>query len=143
VHIGDVVYINVLGQEMIILNSSKAAVDLLDKRSANYSDRPVVMMCGEIVGWNRSLALPPVRSTIPGIQEVLEQVYRDAGEHGKVYAITGEGDGQIPGEGYGRSWFAGSPNSQVSGLPNRHGGNFLRPYFSWRPVYATLIIGRW
>lgn len=42
---------------MIILNSAKAAVDLLDKRSAKYSDRPVVMMCGEIVGWNQSLAL--------------------------------------------------------------------------------------
>jgi cytochrome P450 len=57
VYIGDVVYINALGQEMIILNSSKAAVDLFDKRSANYSDRPIVMMCGEIVGWNRSMVL--------------------------------------------------------------------------------------
>jgi len=57
VHIGEITYINVLGQEMIILNSSKAAVEILDKRSANYSDRPVIMMCGEIVGWNRSLAL--------------------------------------------------------------------------------------
>ena len=55
--VGDVVYLNVLGQEMIILNSSKAAVDLLDKKSATYSDRPVVMMCGEIIGWNKSLAL--------------------------------------------------------------------------------------
>ena len=50
-------YINALGQEMIILNSSKAAVDLLDKRSANYSLRPVITMCGEIVGWKRSMAL--------------------------------------------------------------------------------------
>ena len=56
-HLGDVTYINVLGQDMIILNSSKAAVDLLDKRSATYSDRPILMMCGEIVGWNKSLAL--------------------------------------------------------------------------------------
>lgn len=56
-YIGDVTYVSVLGQEMIILNSSKAAVELLDKRSANYSDRPIAMMCGEIVGWNRSLAL--------------------------------------------------------------------------------------
>ena len=46
-----------MGQEMIILNSSKAAADLLDKRSAKYSNRPVLMMCGEIVGWNQSLAL--------------------------------------------------------------------------------------
>ena len=46
-----------MGNEMILLNSSKAAVDLLDKRSADYSDRPIFMMCGEIVGWNRSLSL--------------------------------------------------------------------------------------
>ena len=56
-HVGDVTYISALGQEMIVLNSSKAAVDLLDKRSANYSLRPVLMMCGEIIGWNRSLVL--------------------------------------------------------------------------------------
>lgn len=55
--VGDVVYLNVLGQEMVILNSSKAAIDLLDKKSVTYSDRPVVMMCGEIIGWNKSLAL--------------------------------------------------------------------------------------
>lgn len=42
---------------MIILNSSKPAVDLLEKRSAIYSNRPIVMMGGEIVGWNKSLAL--------------------------------------------------------------------------------------
>ena len=56
-HIGDVIYVNALGQEMIVLNSSKAAVDILDKRSTNYSDRPIVMMGGEIVGWNQALAL--------------------------------------------------------------------------------------
>ena len=42
---------------MVILNTSEAAVDLLDKDSLTYSDRPVVMMCGEIIGWNKSLAL--------------------------------------------------------------------------------------
>jgi len=57
VHPGEVSYINVLGQDMVILNSARAAVDLLDKRSTIYSDRPVIMMCGEIVGWNKSLAL--------------------------------------------------------------------------------------
>jgi hypothetical protein len=42
---------------MIILNSSKAAIDLLDKRSAIYSNRPILMMGGEIVGWNQTMAL--------------------------------------------------------------------------------------
>lgn len=44
---------------MVILNSSKHAVALLDKRSSIYSDRPVFVMGGEMVGWNRTLVLSP------------------------------------------------------------------------------------
>ena len=42
---------------MIILNSSKTAIDLLDKRSAIYSNRPILMMGGEIIGWKQTMAL--------------------------------------------------------------------------------------
>ena len=35
----DVLYLNVLGADQIILNSNQAISDLLDKRSAIYSDR--------------------------------------------------------------------------------------------------------
>ena len=35
----DVIRLNLLGAEHIILNSSKAISDLLDKRSGIYSDR--------------------------------------------------------------------------------------------------------
>ena len=38
--LGDVVHLDALGQPMIILGSHEAALELLDKRSANYSDRP-------------------------------------------------------------------------------------------------------
>jgi len=74
IHAGGVTYLNVLGQEMVILNSSKAAIDLLDKRSANYSDRPVVMMCGEIVGWNRSLALTQYGSRFREFRKYMNRV---------------------------------------------------------------------
>jgi hypothetical protein len=37
---GDIIHLNVLGQPFIVLNSHQAAVDLLDKRGANYSGRP-------------------------------------------------------------------------------------------------------
>ena len=57
VHLGDITYISILGQDTIILNSSKAAVDLLDKRSATYSDRPTFTMFGEIVGGKNNLVL--------------------------------------------------------------------------------------
>jgi hypothetical protein len=36
----DVIHIKVLGQHMICLNSAQAAIDLLDRRGANYCDRP-------------------------------------------------------------------------------------------------------
>jgi len=37
---GDIMYFNVLGTSTIVLNSLKATMELLDKRSSNYSDRP-------------------------------------------------------------------------------------------------------
>ncbi|KAK7061420.1 cytochrome P450 [Favolaschia claudopus] len=56
---GDICSATVLGQTMIIIGSAKVAVDLLDKRSAIYSDRPVCTMGGELVGWKNTLVLLP------------------------------------------------------------------------------------
>jgi len=39
-HTGDVVYVNIVGRPMIILNTMEAANDLLVGRSSIYSDRP-------------------------------------------------------------------------------------------------------
>lgn len=44
---------------MIILSSLKAAVDLLEKRSAISSDRPRSVCAGEIVGYDHTLVLAP------------------------------------------------------------------------------------
>ncbi|PPQ69577.1 hypothetical protein CVT24_001377 [Panaeolus cyanescens] len=51
---GDLVYINVLGQPMMILNSLQAARDLLDKRSSIYSDRPRFVLLSEMMGWKNA-----------------------------------------------------------------------------------------
>ncbi|EAU84306.1 cytochrome P450 [Coprinopsis cinerea okayama7 len=56
---GDICSITVLGQPLIILNSAKAAFEMLDKKSAIYSDRPVLQMGGELVGWKNTLVLLP------------------------------------------------------------------------------------
>ena len=50
---GDVVSVRVLGQTYIIINSFKDAVELLDKRSSIYSDRPTIPFGGEVVGCKR------------------------------------------------------------------------------------------
>jgi hypothetical protein len=46
--LGDVVYARILGKEMIILNTQQAARDLMEKRSAIYSDRPRFVLLGEL-----------------------------------------------------------------------------------------------
>ncbi|TFK35719.1 cytochrome P450 [Crucibulum laeve] len=47
---GNIVYANAFGQHVVILNSLKAVIDLFEKRSQKYSDRPVLPM-RDILGW--------------------------------------------------------------------------------------------
>ena len=42
---------------MVILNSAQVAVELLDRKSSIYSDRPHMVMIGEMVGWTRIVSL--------------------------------------------------------------------------------------
>ena len=45
---GDMIYLNILGQHFVILNSLEVITDLLEKRSSNYSDRMHSMMLHEL-----------------------------------------------------------------------------------------------
>lgn len=54
---GNIFKLNLFRQNVIIINSRKVAVDLLEKRSAIYSDRPRLIMAGELVGWNKGVTL--------------------------------------------------------------------------------------
>ncbi|KXN86289.1 O-methylsterigmatocystin oxidoreductase [Leucoagaricus sp. SymC.cos] len=56
---GDICSVTVLGQPLVIINSARIATDMLDKKSAIYSDRPTLQMAGELVGWKNSLVLLP------------------------------------------------------------------------------------
>jgi hypothetical protein len=47
---GDVVYVKVLGSRMIFLSSAAVINDLLERRSAIYSDRPASVMAVELYG---------------------------------------------------------------------------------------------
>ncbi|KAI0697257.1 cytochrome P450 [Cytidiella melzeri] len=51
---GDVFSLRVLGQTIVVLNSEKAATELLEKRSAQYSDRPPFPIFDRI-GWKGGL----------------------------------------------------------------------------------------
>ncbi|KAG1745653.1 cytochrome P450 [Suillus lakei] len=56
---GDIAHIEVLGRHIIVLNSVKATVEMLDNKSTLYSERPVLPMSGELVGWKDSLPFLP------------------------------------------------------------------------------------
>ena len=45
---GDIVHMNMLGKHYIILDSLEAVEELLEKRSATYSDRPRMPMMNEL-----------------------------------------------------------------------------------------------
>ncbi|OJA15892.1 hypothetical protein AZE42_09070 [Rhizopogon vesiculosus] len=55
---GDISHIEVLGQHIIVLNSTKTAMEILDKKSSIYSDRPVFPMA-ELVGLKDVLTMLP------------------------------------------------------------------------------------
>ncbi|KZT69366.1 cytochrome P450 [Daedalea quercina L-15889] len=56
---GDVVYMSVLGREVVVLSSLAAAQDLLDKRSAIYSDRPRSILIHELMAFSPNMPLLP------------------------------------------------------------------------------------
>ena len=58
-------YLNTLGQSILVIGSYKIARELLDKKSGNYSDRPQSVMinlyvCSDTLILQGSLALRPV-----------------------------------------------------------------------------------
>ncbi|EIW59412.1 CyP450 monooxygenase [Trametes versicolor FP-101664 SS1] len=55
---GDIISLQMLGQRVMILGSAKAALELLEKRSGNYSDRPVSPMI-ELIGWEWDFGFMP------------------------------------------------------------------------------------
>ena len=48
---GDVIYVDLFGRGMVIVNSAKAANELFEKRSSNYSDRPGKRVCHTLLYW--------------------------------------------------------------------------------------------
>ena len=45
---GDIIHVKVFGQHILLLNSLEICIDLLEKRSAIYSDRPRLPMMNEL-----------------------------------------------------------------------------------------------
>ena len=56
---GEVMYVSALGQGVLVINSQRVAIDLLEKRSNNYSDRRRFISAGEICSKNLGISMTP------------------------------------------------------------------------------------
>ncbi|KAH7909763.1 cytochrome P450, partial [Hygrophoropsis aurantiaca] len=54
---GDLVYVETLGNGVLILNTMEMVTDLLEKRASIYSDRPIFTMVGELMGIDNSIPM--------------------------------------------------------------------------------------
>lgn len=52
--------VSAFGQRLVVLNTLEACIDLLDKRGAIYSERPILPMVGKLMGWAEQLVLLPL-----------------------------------------------------------------------------------
>ncbi|KAG1788575.1 cytochrome P450 [Suillus plorans] len=56
---GPVTHIRIFNQSLVFLNTPKAVFDLLDKRGSIYSDKPHLIMAGELCGCENMAAFTP------------------------------------------------------------------------------------
>ncbi|KAJ7185204.1 cytochrome P450 [Mycena filopes] len=73
----DIIYLDVFGTPFVVLNSHKAAMDLLDKRSGIYSNRSTLVMATELMGWEDSIFFQPYGNS-PGRRLLHEQFQSSA-----------------------------------------------------------------
>ncbi|KAG2337683.1 cytochrome P450 [Suillus weaverae] len=72
---GKIIHSRMLGIDLIIINSETIARELLDKRSANYSTRPV-FRTSELAGLTYNTGLLPYGETLRQHRKIFHQVLR-------------------------------------------------------------------
>jgi len=73
---GVLTYLDVAGLPILVLNSQDAAVDLLEKRAAIYSDRPRFVMTAELCGMQWGTALKPYGPELKKHRQLLNHSLR-------------------------------------------------------------------
>ncbi|KDR82572.1 hypothetical protein GALMADRAFT_237960 [Galerina marginata CBS 339.88] len=72
---GDIMYLNIYGQHTIILNSVDDAVELFERRSRHYSDRPKNTII-DLMGWDFNVTFMPYGEQWRFHRRLLQQCFR-------------------------------------------------------------------
>ncbi|KAF7343523.1 Cytochrome P450 [Mycena sanguinolenta] len=72
---GEILSLTVLGRTMIIINSLEIAEDLLETHGANFSERPVMPMAGELIGFNNVIPLVQYGERVKQERKLFHQLF--------------------------------------------------------------------
>ncbi|KAJ7200297.1 cytochrome P450 [Mycena pura] len=72
---GDILSLTVFGRTMIVINSVKVAEDLLEVHGTNFSDRPVIQMGGELIGFKNGLSLAQYGNRVRKERKVFQRFF--------------------------------------------------------------------
>ncbi|KLO17020.1 cytochrome P450 [Schizopora paradoxa] len=70
---GPISSVTIFGQHIVILNDLQLAVDLFDRKSSVFSDRPELVFCGQMCGWDRSMAMMHYGSGHKALRKIVHQ----------------------------------------------------------------------
>uniref|UniRef100_A0A8H7Y6Y8 O-methylsterigmatocystin oxidoreductase n=1 Tax=Psilocybe cubensis TaxID=181762 RepID=A0A8H7Y6Y8_PSICU len=73
---GDAIYLEIFGSPIVVLNSYKACIDLLDKRADIYSDRPIGIMANIMMGWHKAVMMAPYNDRWRKFRKICAQSMR-------------------------------------------------------------------
>ncbi|KAF5372608.1 hypothetical protein D9758_005196 [Tetrapyrgos nigripes] len=71
---GGLISLRVFGMTFIIINSAEVAVDILEKQNSKTSDRPIVPMASDLVGWRNATGFMPYGETLRNHRRLQHQL---------------------------------------------------------------------
>jgi cytochrome P450 len=69
---GDLIYLNVLGSPILVINSYETAIEMLDRKGLIYSNRPVLVMAG-LSGYHDGTVLMPYGPRYRNSRKLMQQ----------------------------------------------------------------------
>ncbi|KAF9475163.1 cytochrome P450 [Pholiota conissans] len=74
---GNVMHLKAFNKDMIVISSLDDAIELMEKRSNNYSDRPYIPMT-DLMGWSFGTAFKPYGPVWHAHRRLMQQMYKPA-----------------------------------------------------------------
>lgn len=84
---GNLIYLDVFGQPILILNAATDAFALLSHNRSKTSDRPTIVFAGEIVGWNQTLVLMKAGPRLKAMRKMASQLTGSKGDSNPYIAL--------------------------------------------------------